>query len=149
MVLLRFEWSKIAGRYSWYQSFGSRQNLAYMVNLFTESLSFMLNLFLFDSISFEFWNVPRFRNSFLSLSIYIRLIREYPITPLNVLKRGWKLLYNWHQFTEHFCILGLRCCYILICRIPSLAIEGRFVLEFHIDYIPEVTVDPVKVARDL
>ena len=42
----RFEWSKIAGRYSWYQSFGSRQNLAYMVNLFTESLSLELNLFL-------------------------------------------------------------------------------------------------------
>ena len=36
------EWLKISGRYSWYQSFGSRQSLAYIVNLFTESLSFEL-----------------------------------------------------------------------------------------------------------
>ena len=35
------EWLKIPGCYSWYQSFGSsRQNSAYGVNVFTESLSF-------------------------------------------------------------------------------------------------------------
>ena len=50
----RFEWSKIAGCYSWYQSFGSRQNLAYMVNLFTESLSLELNLFLLTRFPLNF-----------------------------------------------------------------------------------------------
>src|SRR5574338_510019 len=53
------EWSIMAGRYSWYQSFGSsRQNLTYRVNVFTESLSFEFQSLPFDSIPLNFGTFP-------------------------------------------------------------------------------------------
>src|SRR5574338_1131108 len=57
------EWSKILGRYSWYQSFGSsRQNSTYRVNVFTESLSFEFQSLLSDLISLNFGTFPTVPN---------------------------------------------------------------------------------------
>src|SRR5574338_1563934 len=57
------EWSKMAGRYSWYQSFGSsRQNSTYRVNVFTESLSFEFQSLPFDSIPLNFGTFPAVPN---------------------------------------------------------------------------------------
>src|SRR5574338_1072538 len=61
-------WSKIAGRYSWYQSFGSsRKNLTYRVNVFTESLSFEFQSLPFDTIPLNFGPFP-------SVSKFIRVL---------------------------------------------------------------------------
>ena len=101
------EWLKILGRYSWYQSFGSsRQNSAYGVDVFTESLPFEFESLPSDSIPLNFGTflsvpksirIPHYSSSFDSGAFHNStsndLSSESAVTPIsNLIEKGEKLL---------------------------------------------------------